>query len=99
GSFVPPPKVDSAVVKIVPLPQPREEIGDEAHFGHVVHAAFGQRRKTLRNSLRSLGLDAAGAEALGRAAGVDLGLRGERLDVDAFAALTRALAHQVRSPF
>jgi 16S rRNA (adenine1518-N6/adenine1519-N6)-dimethyltransferase len=65
----------------------------------VVDAAFGQRRKTLRNSLRGLGLDAAGVEALGLAAGVDLGLRAERLDVAAFAALTRALAGQIKSPF
>ena len=70
-----------------------------AELGRVVDAAFGQRRKTLRNSLRSLGLDAAGVEALGRAAGVDLGLRAERLDVAAFAALTRALGGQIKSPF
>jgi 16S rRNA (adenine1518-N6/adenine1519-N6)-dimethyltransferase len=70
-----------------------------AVHGRVVDAAFGQRRKTLRNSLRGLGLDAAGVEALGRAAGVDLGLRAERLGVDQFAALTRELARQVRSPF
>jgi 16S rRNA (adenine1518-N6/adenine1519-N6)-dimethyltransferase len=55
----------------------------------VIDAAFGQRRKTLRNALRGLGLDAAGVEALGRAAGVDLGLRAERLDVASFAALAR----------
>jgi hypothetical protein len=42
---------------------------------------------------------AAGFEPLGRAAGVDLGLRAERLDVAAFAALTRALAGQIKSPF
>ena len=72
---------------------------DPAELGRVVDAAFGQRRKTLRNSLQGLGLDAAAVGALGRAAGVDLGLRAERLDVAAFAALARALARQVRSPF
>jgi 16S rRNA (adenine1518-N6/adenine1519-N6)-dimethyltransferase len=71
---------------------------EAADLGRVVDAAFGQRRKTLRNALRGLGLDAAGVEALGRTARVDLGLRAERLDVGQFAALARALA-QVRSPF
>jgi 16S rRNA (adenine1518-N6/adenine1519-N6)-dimethyltransferase len=67
---------------------------EQAELDQVIDAAFGQRRKTLRNALRGLGLDAAGVEALGRAAGVDLGLRAERLDVAAFA----ALAQQVKSP-
>jgi 16S rRNA (adenine1518-N6/adenine1519-N6)-dimethyltransferase len=57
----------------------------------VIEAAFSQRRKTLRNSLRTLGLDQDGVEALGRAAQIDLGLRAERLDVAAFAALAAAL--------
>jgi 16S rRNA (adenine1518-N6/adenine1519-N6)-dimethyltransferase len=57
----------------------------------VIEAAFSQRRKTLRNSLRTLGLDQKGVEALGRGAGIDLGLRAERLDVAAFAALAAAL--------
>src|SRR5262249_33571339 len=56
GSFVPPPKVDSTVVRIVPLPdaQPRVPIANERHYSNVVHAAFGQRRKTLRNALRAV---------------------------------------------
>jgi 16S rRNA (adenine1518-N6/adenine1519-N6)-dimethyltransferase len=57
----------------------------------VIEAGFSQRRKTLRNSLRTLGLDQRDVEALGRAAGVDLGLRAEQLDVAAFAALASAL--------
>jgi len=67
---------------------------DPTELGRVIDAAFGQRRKTLRNALRGLGLDAAGVEALGRAAGVDLGQRAERLGVESFAALAR----QVGSP-
>ena len=96
---VPEPRVDSVLLGVTRRQHPAVAGLDQAELSQVIDAAFGQRRKTLRNSLRSLGLDAAGAEALGRAAGVDLGLRAERLDVDAFAALTRALAHQVRSPF
>jgi 16S rRNA (adenine1518-N6/adenine1519-N6)-dimethyltransferase len=61
----------------------------------VIDAAFAQRRKTLRNTLRGLGLDAGGVEALGQAAGVDLGQRAEVLGVDQLAALAR----QVNSPF
>ena len=97
--FVPEPHVDSVLLGVTRRAHPAMAGLEVAELGRVVDAAFGQRRKTLRNSLRSLGLDAAGVEALGRTAGVDLGLRAERLDVEQFAALTRALAHQVRSPF
>src|SRR5262249_38771617 len=90
GAFVPPPKVDSAVVKITPRPAPREEIGDEAHFSRVVHAAFGQRRKTLRNALRAAFPPDAVDAALG-AAGIDGIRRGETLTLAEFAALARAL--------
>ncbi len=95
GSFVPPPKVDSAVVKIVPLPAPREPIGDEAHFGRVVHAAFGQRRKTLRNSLRAQFLPEA-VDAVLAAAPVDGIRRGETLTLAEFAALARAIPVEAR---
>ena len=97
--FVPEPHVDSVLLGVTRRAHPAMAGLEPAELGRVVDAAFGQRRKTLRNSLQGLGLDGAGVEALGRAAGVDPGLRAERLDVDAFAALTRALARQVRSPF
>ena len=90
GAFVPPPKVDSAVVKITPLAQPRFEIGDEAHFSKVVHAAFGQRRKTLRNALRAAFEPAHVDEGLA-AAHIDGQRRGETLTLAEFAALARAL--------
>jgi 16S rRNA (adenine1518-N6/adenine1519-N6)-dimethyltransferase len=96
--FMPEPHVDSVLLGVTRRRHPATEGLEVAELGRVIDAAFGQRRKTLRNALRSLGLDAAEVEALGRAAGVDLGLRAERLDVAAFA----ALAHQVRqanSPF
>jgi 16S rRNA (adenine1518-N6/adenine1519-N6)-dimethyltransferase len=93
--FVPEPHVDSVLLGVVRRPHPAAAGVDQAELGRVIDAAFAQRRKTLRNALRGLGLDAAGVEALGRAAGVDLGLRAERLDIAAFA----ALAQQVKSPF
>ena len=89
--FVPEPHVDSVLLGVTRRRHPAMAGLDPAELGRVVDVAFGQRRKTLRNALRGLGLDAAGVEALGRAAGVDLGLRAERLDVDAFAALARQI--------
>jgi 16S rRNA (adenine1518-N6/adenine1519-N6)-dimethyltransferase len=82
GAFRPAPKVDSAVVRL----QPREagEIGidDRARFAHVVRAAFGQRRKTLRNALSGV-LDAAAIEA----AGLRPDARAEQLSVADFVGL------------
>ncbi|MGH7337559.1 MAG: 16S rRNA (adenine(1518)-N(6)/adenine(1519)-N(6))-dimethyltransferase RsmA, partial [Myxococcota bacterium] len=92
GSFVPPPKVESAVIKITPRPDgsPRIELGDERHFSRVVHAGFGQRRKTLRNALKAAFADEAVAAAL-QSTGLDGGRRAETLALDEFAALARAL--------
>lgn len=92
GAFYPVPKVDSAVLSFLPLPVPRVEVGDEALFRRVVKAAFGQRRKTLWNCLRSAEL--AADQTLLRALDVcriDPGRRGETLSLQEFAALTRAL--------
>jgi len=92
--FVPEPHVDSVLLGVTRRQHPAVAGLELAGFGQVVDAAFGQRRKTLRNALRGLGLDAAGVEALGRAAGVDLGLRAERLGVEEFAALTRQVGRR-----
>jgi 16S rRNA (adenine1518-N6/adenine1519-N6)-dimethyltransferase len=92
--FVPEPHVDSVLVRLVRREHPAMRGLAYAEVARVVDAAFAQRRKTLRNTLRGLGLDAEGVEALGRAAGVDLSLRAERLGVEQFAALAR----QVKSP-
>jgi 16S rRNA (adenine1518-N6/adenine1519-N6)-dimethyltransferase len=86
-AFVPPPKVTSTLVQIVPRPQP---LGDcrMADLERVTAAAFGQRRKMLRASLRSLGQD---SEALLAATGIAPTARAEELPVEAFCALARAL--------
>lgn len=76
GAFRPEPKVTSSIVRMVPLPADRPKPDDEALFGRIVAAAFGQRRKTLRNTLREF-LSDADFEALA----LDPGLRGERLTV------------------
>ena len=90
GSFVPPPKIDSTVVKITPLATTRAPITDEKHYSNVVHAAFGQRRKTLRNALRAV-FDEAAVDAALAATGIDGQRRGETLDIAEFAALAGAL--------
>lgn len=87
GAFSPPPKVDSALVRMAPLGPGRTAARDEAWFGRVVTAAFTQRRKTLRNALRGL----AAPESFERA-GIDPGLRGETLSVAQFVALADASA-------
>ena len=85
GAFTPPPKVDSAVVRMVPLGEGRTVARDESRFAAVVAAAFSQRRKTLRNAVRALVPDAAFA-----AAGIDASRRGETLSVKEFIAISDA---------
>ena len=81
-AFRPPPKVDSAVVRLAPRPPGEAGINDQARFAAVVRAAFGQRRKTLRNALSGL----CGPEEFD-AAGIDPGTRAERLSVGEFVRL------------
>ena len=86
GAFQPPPKVDSAVVRLIPHPEPPVAVPGARRLGEVVARAFGQRRKTLRNALRGLA-----DEAAFEAAGVTPGRRAETLTLEEFAALTRAV--------
>ena len=87
GAFRPPPKVDSAVVRLVPRPEAEIAVRDRAMFARVVRDAFSQRRKTLRNALSNI----CEADAIA-AAGVDPTLRAEQVPVEAFIALANALA-------
>jgi 16S rRNA (adenine1518-N6/adenine1519-N6)-dimethyltransferase len=84
-AFTPPPKVDSAVVSMQPLPASRPRARDDARFAAVVAAAFSQRRKTLRNATRALVEAGAFTEA-----GIDPSRRGETLSVAEFIALADA---------
>ncbi len=84
-SFDPPPKVDSAVVRMIPkAPGDYPELDDQ-RFAEIVATAFSQRRKTLRNTLGKL----IGEEAF-TATGIDSGLRAENLAVEDFEKLTTA---------
>lgn len=92
GSFLPPPKIDSTVIKLTPLPDgaPRAPLTNEKHYSVVVHAAFGQRRKTLRNALRAV-FEQAHVDAALDATKIDGVRRGETLDIAEFAALANAI--------
>jgi len=87
GAFQPAPKIDSAIARLVPLGAAKPRISDAALFSRVVAAAFGQRRKTMRNALSAL-CDAATLSA----AGIDPGARGETLSVTDFVRLANTLA-------
>jgi 16S rRNA (adenine1518-N6/adenine1519-N6)-dimethyltransferase len=87
SAFVPPPKVTSSLVELIPrqVPLPCERRALE----RVTEAAFGQRRKMLRQSLKSLGADPI---PLLENAGIDPTARAEDIPVEGFAALARGLS-------
>ena len=83
GSFVPPPKVTSSFVRIVPLSDPIEVL-DEHTFDNVLRSAFGQRRKKLANSLSQFDIQ---WEALG----ISGSKRADQLGVDEYAAIANSI--------
>ena len=87
GAFKPPPKVESAFVRLEPYDKPIVDVNDEKLFSELVRQAFSQRRKTLRNTLRGL-LDANEITA----AGIDPSARAETLRLEEFAALANRVA-------
>ena len=92
GSFLPPPNVDSAVIRLDLRREPPVQVADEGWFFRVSRAAFAQRRKTAANSISaSLGLPKAQVEAALGAAGIPTNARAEQLSLEQFAALANAL--------
>lgn len=87
SAFVPPPNVTSSVVRLIPRCEP--ETCDRKALERVSAAAFGQRRKMLRQSLKTLGVDPA---QLAAAAGIDPTRRAETIPVSGFVAMARELA-------
>ncbi len=85
GAFTPPPKVDSAVVRLTPHEHPPVAVNDPARFAELVRLAFNQRRKTLRNSLK----EQLSAEVMA-ALGIDPQRRPETLTLAEFAVLANA---------
>ncbi|WP_371370022.1 16S rRNA (adenine(1518)-N(6)/adenine(1519)-N(6))-dimethyltransferase RsmA [Pseudomonas sp. QL9] len=87
GAFNPPPKVESAIVRLAPYAEPPYPAKDHRLLERIVREAFNQRRKTLRNTLKSL-LSVEDIESVG----VDPTLRPEQLDVSDFVKLANRLA-------
>ena len=93
SAFVPPPKVTSSVVRLTPrpVPLPCQSIA----LQRVTEAAFGQRRKMLRQSLKTLGVDAG---ALLSEAGIEPTARAEEIPVEGFVALANIFSGQAKTP-
>lgn len=89
-SFMPQPKVDSAVVTLTPLTQ-KPDIDDYQFFDHVVKIAFAQRRKTLSNNLKTFISDKNEREQFITNLGLDLKVRPEELTLNQFVSLAKAL--------
>jgi len=87
GAFTPRPDVDSAVITLALRSFPAVLLRDEVSFLRVVKAAFSQRRKTLRNSLKQLGAPKEKMDVVLNRTGIDLGRRAETLSVEEFARL------------
>jgi len=85
GAFFPPPKVESAIARLTPLPNPHHPVDNQTDFAGLVKQAFSQRRKTLRNTLKTL-LSSEQIEAQG----VDPSARAETLSVADFARLANS---------
>ncbi len=90
GAFSPPPKVESAIVRVVPHAEPPFDPGDWNLFEKIVRAGFTARRKTLRNALRTL----ATADQI-EAAGIDPHARPGTLSPADYAHLSQNLAHEL----
>ncbi len=100
-SFLPPPKVESAVIQITLRQKPRVLLEDETFFFKVVEAAFGERRKTLKNSLKSrLTLPGLNSHIIDKAlekTGIEHLRRGETLSIEEYAELAKVLKDSVET--
>lgn len=92
GSFMPAPKVDSAVIRLNVLDEPPVKVNDEKKFFSVIKAAFSQRRKVISNSLSSgLSLDKSKTADVLEKSGVPLNARAEKLSLQNFADIANNL--------
>lgn len=96
GSFLPPPKVDSAVIRFQMREEPPVEVSSEAMLFRTARAAFSQRRKTAANAISAgLNLPKEQAAAALSAAGAEPSVRAEQLTLEQFAALSNALTQAI----
>lgn len=95
--FVPQPNVDSIVIALRVRPERKYKVEDEDLFFKIVKASFGQRRKTLLNSLTSMGiLDKTDISAVLSVAGIDEKRRGETLSLEEFARLSDCMHSRIK---
>jgi len=94
--FRPVPRVDSALVELIPRPAPPVDLGDENTFFHLVRAIFQARRKTLRKALQA-GFPDLDVDTFLKTAGLDPRVRGEILDLAQLAHIARTLLAWERS--
>lgn len=92
GSFMPPPNVDSTVIKLQIRPEPAVKVSDEKKFFRMVKAAFAQRRKTAVNSIASgMGLSKNQVSEALQKSGLDVNVRAEKLTMEELASLSENL--------
>ena len=88
SSFIPAPKVDSIVIRLDKLKEPRVQVQSEKLFFNVVRQSFNMRRKTLWNAMKNIGLDKEKLKIGFENAGIDPTRRGETLSIEEFANLS-----------
>ena len=86
GCFTPPPKVDSAIIRLIPHAKPQFDVGDFKLFASIVKTAFGQRRKTIGKVLKNI-IDQSSFDSCQ----IDRRLRAENLSLQDFACLSKTL--------
>lgn len=94
SAFIPRPKVDSTVIRLLKLPEPRAKVDDEKLFFRIIRQSFNMRRKTLFNGLRALGYSKELIEEVFELVGIDMKARGETLSVAQFADLSNAIGER-----
>ena len=95
GNFMPAPKVDSAVIQIRLYDKPPVDVDDEKLFFKLIKSAFEQRRKTLVNALSGkVGQSKDEIRSAIESMGLDPNVRGERLDISEFAALSNIIGRK-----
>lgn len=97
GSFIPRPKVDSIVIRLDRLTEPRVSVEDEKLFFQVIREAFNMRRKTLSNALKALKLPKEVLEQAFSESGIDPRRRGETLSIEEFALLSNLIYKAIGS--
>ena len=90
-SFYPSPKVNSAIVRLKVLKEPRLKLSDYSHFKRTIKASFAQRRKNLKNCLLNGGFLRENIMPAFKKLNIDENIRGEKLSIEKFGQLSEAL--------